>query len=118
MDLSVFSLKNATIRKTNYMNNTTKGAQPISYYVISTEDMPNFVSSLIEQYQATQQVTPIECNQGERDLMTAAEVCEYLHVTPQTLHNWDKMRYLVKKHIGRKVYYNREDVLALAASGK
>lgn len=100
------------------MNNTTKGAQPVVYYTISAEDMPNFVSSLIEQYQATQQVTPIECKQGERDLMTVPEVCEYLHVTPQTLHNWDKMRYLVKKHIGRKVYYNREDVLALAASGK
>ena len=95
----------------------SKSNTPVSYYVISVDDMPGFVSSLIEQYQATQQVTPIESKQ-ESDLMTAAEVCEYLHVTPQTLHNWDKMRYLVKKHIGRKVFYNRKDVVALATSTK
>lgn len=118
MDLSVFSLKNATIRKTNYMNNTIKGAQPVVYYTISAEDMPNFVSSLIEQYQATQQVTPIECNQGERDLMTAAEACEYLHVTPATLHNWHRVGYLTKVKIGRRVLYHRQDVVALATSGK
>lgn len=82
------------------------------YYIISAEDMPNFVSSLIERWQITQQATPIESKQ-ESDLMTIAEVCEYLHVTPATLHNWHRVGYLTKRHIGRKVYYDRQDVVAL-----
>ena len=87
--------------------------QPVIYYTISAEDLPGFVSSLIEQYQATQQATPIEGKQGERDLMSIAEVCEYLGVTPATLHNWHRLHYLTKRHIGRKVYYDRQDVVAL-----
>ena len=87
--------------------------QPVIYYTISAEDLPGFVSSLIEQYQATQQATPIESKQAELDLMSIAEVCEYLGVTPATLHNWHRLQYLTKRHIGRKVYYDRQDVVAL-----
>ena len=96
----------------------SKSNTPVSYYVIRVDDMPGFVCSLIEQYQATQQATPIESKQEQQDLMTIAEVCEYLHTTAATLHNWHHLGYLTKRHVGRKVYYSREDVLALAASGK
>jgi len=87
--------------------------QPVIYYTISAEDLPGFVSSLIEQYQATQQATPIESKQ-ESDLMTVDEVCNLLHVTPATLHNWHRVGYLTKVKIGRRVLYHRQDVEAIA----
>jgi len=103
------------LRNTRNMSNKTThlNAQPVSYYVISVEDMPGFVASLIQEYKDAQQVTPIESKQEQRDLMSIAEVCEYLHVTAATLHNWHRLHYLTKRHIGRKVYYDRQDVVAL-----
>lgn len=95
------------------MSNMTHSTQVSSYYLISVDDMPDFVASLIREYQSTQQATPIESKQEQRDLMSIAEVCEYLHVTPATLHNWHRLHYLTKRHIGRKVYYDRQDVVAL-----
>lgn len=92
--------------------------QPVIYYTISAEDLPGFVSELIEQHQATQQVSPIECKQEQRDLMTVPEVCEYLHVTPATLHNWHRVGYLTKVKIGRRVLYHRQDVEAIANTHK
>lgn len=89
--------------------------QPVIYYTISAEDLPGFVSSLFERYQATLQATPIESKQGERDLMSIAEVCNLLRVTPATLNNWHKLKYLTKVKVGRRVLYHRSDVEALAA---
>ena len=84
------------------------------YYIISAEDMPNFVSSLIERWQITQQATPIESKQEQRDLMTVNEVCNLLHVVPATLNNWNRVGYLTKVKIGRRVLYHRQDVEAIA----
>lgn len=98
--------------KTTHLN-----AQPVSYYVISVEDMPGFVASLIQEYKDAQQVTPIESKQ-ESDLMTIAEVCKYLHVTPATLNNWNRVGYLTKVKIGRRVLYHRQDVEAIANTHK
>ena len=89
--------------------------QPVSYYVISVEDMPGFVASLIQEYKDAQQVTPIESKQEQRDLMTVGEVCDLLHVVPATLNNWHRAKYLKKIKVGRRVLYHRADVEELAA---
>lgn len=73
------------------------------------------VTNAMERYTAN--VTPVPAVNGG-DLMTAAEVCEHLHVTAATLHNWDKKRYLQKVKVGRRVLYHRSDVEALAAQTK
>lgn len=47
-------------------------------------------------------------------LLTAAEVCDMLGVTKQTLWRWDKLNYLKKVRVGNCVRYRRADVLAIS----
>ena len=88
-------------------------------YQLEAEDLEQLitraVSNAMERY--TPNATPATAVNGG-DLMTAAEVCEHLHVTAATLHNWDKKRYLQKVKVGRRVLYHRSDVEALAAQTK
>ena len=44
------------------------------------------------------------------DLLTIEQVSEYLGVTKPTLHRWNKLGYLTRFHVGRKVRYRRADV--------
>ena len=74
------------------------------------------VAAAMERYVSD---TPIDSKSGERELLSASEVCSRLHVTPQTLNNWHQRGYLTKTRIGgRKIYYNRADVMELAARSK
>lgn len=91
--------------------------QPKVIYQLEAEDLEQLITraltNVMERYTAN--VTPVPAVNGG-DLMTAAEVCEHLHVTAATLHNWDKKRYLQKVKVGRRVLYHRSDVEALAAA--
>lgn len=44
------------------------------------------------------------------ELMTRAEVAEYLRVTKMTIHRWSKSKRLNPIGIGRKVLYRRDEV--------
>lgn len=96
---------------------------PTVIYQFTREEFPQLVdyianhavTQFLEQYQQTATPTPTISGGG---LMSVAEVCECLHVTKQTLNNWDKMNYLSKVKVGRRVLYRREDVEALARTNK
>ena len=53
-------------------------------------------------------------NEGEKDLLTINQVCDYLGVTKPTLHRWNKLGYLTRFHVGRQVRYRKADVEAFA----
>ena len=88
-------------------------------YQLEADDLERIITRVVtdamERYTATS--TPAPAVSGG-DLMTSAEVCDHLHVTPQTLNNWHKLKYLTKVKVGRRVLYHRCDVEALAAQTK
>ena len=93
-----------------------KDVQPTVIYQVSGDELRNIIIEAVKDAVTSvtsQQAAPVT-SEGD-ELMTAPEVCEFLHVTTATLHNWHKMKYLTKVKVGRRVLYHRSDVEALAA---
>lgn len=49
----------------------------------------------------------------KKELLTRKEVMDLLEVTDTTLFNWNKKKLLIARKMGHRVYYVREEVLAL-----
>ena len=49
----------------------------------------------------------------EEEMMTRQQVMDYLRVKSTTLFNWKKKGILIPSTIGRKVFYQKSDILAL-----
>lgn len=85
-------------------------------YQIEADDLKRIITEAVadamKSYTANTTSAPAV---GGSDLMGVSEVCSLLHVSKQTLFNWDKLRYLTKVKVGRRVLYHRSDVEALAA---
>ena len=52
----------------------------------------------------------------ETKLMSREEVEKFLGVSDTTLHNWNKSGELPAQKIGRRVYYNKSDIMAKLSS--
>lgn len=78
-------------------------------------DFQEIRDQLLEGLSAkTQQIR----TEGENDLLTIDQVSEYLGVTKPTLHRWNKLGYLTRFHVGRKVRYRRADVERFSQASK
>ncbi len=91
--------------------------QPKAIYQLEASDLEqlitNAVTAAMKRYTS---ITGIQAQAvNENDLMTVGEVCNLLHVTPATLNNWHKLKYLTKVKVGRRVLYHSCDVMELAA---
>lgn len=100
------------------MNDTTKGTQPKMIYQIEASDLEQLIIHAVVDAMERYTTTPDDSKSREQDLMTVPEVCEYLHITAATLHNWHRVGYLNKVKIGRRVLYHRKDVEAIANNNK
>lgn len=85
-------------------------------YQLEADDLKRIITEAVDDamksYAANTTSAPAV---GGSDLMSVDEVCSLLHVVPQTLNNWHKLKYLTKVKVGRRVLYRRSDVEALAA---
>ena len=90
--------------------------QPKLIYQLEGDELERIitraVTDVMERY--TSNITPSPAAKSG-DLMSVEEVCNLLHVTPATLNNWHKLKYLTKVKVGRRVLYHRSDVEELAA---
>lgn len=82
---------------------------------VSIEDM----TSIMREVVATEllkvkdliSLTPKEDDSDK--ILTREEVCKLLKVSPTTLFHWNNDKILVNYKVGRRVYYNKSDVLAI-----
>ncbi len=90
--------------------------QPKVIYQLEADELERIITRAVtdamERY--TSNVTPSPAAKSG-DLMSVKEVCSLLHVVPQTLNNWHKLKYLTKVKVGRRTLYHRCDVEKLAA---
>ena len=73
-------------------------------------EIANAVRLGLEQSQTTQNTTTTTTEQTE--LLTRNEVCNLLHITLPTLHNWTKEGLITGYRIGTRIRYKRAEVLA------
>ena len=72
-------------------------------------EIANAVRLGLEQSQTTQKNTTTT---EQTELLTRNEVCNLLHITLPTLHNWTKEGLITGYRIGTRIRYKRAEVLA------
>ena len=72
-------------------------------------EIANAVRLGLEQSQTTQKNTTTN---EQTELLTRNEVCNLLHITLPTLHNWTKEGLITGYRIGTRIRYKRAEVLA------
>lgn len=77
-----------------------------SLFVMTADELYAFVDKVAHKI-AVSQVSP------DDDMLSRPQVRELLHVTDQTLINWQKSGRLSGENRGGRVYYRRDDVMAL-----
>lgn len=89
----------------NYKMNTLQLVQVPKDELIT--EIEKVVMKVLEAFKIGQQ------SEKEKELYTRKEVMELLDVTYSTLFNWNNKKILTTRKIGHRVYYVREEVLAL-----
>ena len=76
-------------------------------YQLEADDLEQIifraVADAMEQYR-TSSNTQVESSSDSK-MLTRAEAAKYLHVTQQTLFNWERLDYLIPVRAGRRVLY-------------
>ncbi|MCT4172065.1 helix-turn-helix domain-containing protein [Elizabethkingia anophelis] len=85
----------------------------IQFSQITVEELGQFIEEKIAS--AIKKSTIISKSE-ERLLYTRKETAELLDISLTTLHNWNKAGILNAKKMGSRVYYSKEDVMALLNS--
>ncbi|MCT4235861.1 helix-turn-helix domain-containing protein [Elizabethkingia anophelis] len=85
----------------------------IQFSQITVEELGQFIEKKIES--AIKKST-ITSKSEEKSFYTREETAKLLDVSLTTLHHWNKNNILLAKKIRRRVYYSKEDVMALLKS--
>ena len=70
---------------------------------VSVGDLKEFLAEMIAEAAARPQ-------EAEEKFLSVDEVCEMLHVSPNTLWRWNKSGYLCATKVGRTPMYKLSDV--------
>ena len=78
-------------------------------YEIEASDLEqlitNAVTAAMSQYCAPSNTQVAE---SSSEMLTRSEAAKYLHVSQQTLFNWERLNYLNPVRVGRRVLYPLE----------
>lgn len=87
------------------MSNMTH-QQPRMVYEIEASDLEQIifraVADAITQFSSSNTQVVAE---SSSEMLTRSEAAKYLHVSVQTLANWEKVGYLTPTRVGRRVLY-------------
>ena len=67
----------------------------------------NWVREVLEEFKQ-QEVS----NRNNGEVLTPKEAAKFLNVTKTTLHNWHKGGKIKATTLGRRVYYNKQEILS------
>jgi DNA-binding transcriptional regulator YiaG len=86
--------------KTTHLN-----AQPILVYQIATDDLEQLVTNAVTAAMERYSSSNTQVAESSSEMLTRSEAAKYLHVSVQTLANWEKVGYLTPTRAGRRVLY-------------
>ena len=90
-------------------NKATLNTQPKVIYQLEASDLEQIifraVADAITQFSSSN--TQVVAESSEK-MLTRSEAAKYLHVSVQTLANWEKVGYLTPTRVGRRVLYPLE----------
>ncbi|MEN9981870.1 MAG: hypothetical protein RL542_1657 [Bacteroidota bacterium] len=82
---------------------------------VPLEVMANTIREIVvSEIQKVKELISLTPKEEDSDkILTREEVCKLLKVSYTTLFNWNNDKTLVNYKVGRRVYYNKSDVLAI-----
>ena len=86
-------------------NKTTLNTQPKVIYQLEASDLEQIifraVADAMSQYSSSNTQVVAESS----EMLSRDEAAKFLHVSKQTLANWEKVGYLTPTRVGRRVLY-------------
>ena len=92
------------------------------FVVISKADFDAIVADAVLARMASMEndaatVKVLSPERDENEYLTRKETAQLLHVHPVTLSRWAEVNYLLPVRAGRRVLYNKKDVMAILEKG-
>jgi excisionase family DNA binding protein len=78
---------------------------------IDLQQLEALISIAVNKGIALQVSQPTNTATNQNELLTRKEVCEMLHITLPTLHNWSKENFITSYRINTRVRYKRAEVM-------
>ena len=82
---------------------------------VTFEAMPQLLQDLIDKVEALRVSFDAKVTQDKPEtpgFISRAQVCELLHITPQTLHQWVRQGKIVSYKIGTRTLFKPSEVTA------
>lgn len=93
--------------KTKCMSNMTNTKQ-VTVYQIEASDLEQLIIRAVVDAMK-RHYTPSNTPAADSpEMITRDEAAKFLHVSKQTLFNWERLNYLVPVRVGRRVLYPAE----------
>lgn len=89
------------------MSNMTH-QQPRMVYEIEASDLEQLITNAVTAAMSQYSSSNTQVAESSQEMLTRAEAAKYLHVSVQTLANWEKVGYLTPTRVGRRVLYPLE----------
>jgi len=74
--------------------------------VVDTDHLIELIKSAINEV-----LEKKEQNKNLKDLLNFRETCEFLGIHPSTLNKWKAKNKIPFKRLGKRIFFNRKDVL-------
>lgn len=77
-------------------------------YEIEADDLEQIIFRAVADAMSQYSSSNTQVAESSPEMLTRAEAAKYLHVSKQTLSNWEKVGYLTPTRVGRRVLYPLE----------
>lgn len=74
-------------------------------YEVETSDLEQLIFRAVADAMSQYSSSNTQVAESSSEMLTRSEAAKYLHVSQQTLFNWERLNYLIPVRVGRRVLY-------------
>lgn len=74
-------------------------------YEIEASDLEQLITNAVTAAMSQYSSSNSQAAESSSEMLTRSEAAKFLHVSVQTLSNWERMNYLIPVRAGRRVLY-------------
>lgn len=74
-------------------------------YEIEASDLEQLITNAVTAAMSQYSSSNTQAADSSSEMLTRSEAAKFLHVSQQTLFNWERLNYLIPVRVGRRVLY-------------
>ena len=86
-------------------NITNLNTQPKVIYQVEADELERIITRVVTDAMSQYPSANTQAAESSSEMLTRSEAAKYLHVSQQTLFNWERLNYLIPVRVGRRVLY-------------